>query len=127
MSRSEGRFSGWQRRLPLVIAVIVGTLVWKGGFGVFATTREVTWRLNVPYADVRRVELQIWRDEQLLRREERMFPNGVSEELRQEVVLRKGPHRALAQVWLRDAAEPRVFSRNFDPDTNESLVLEPTP
>jgi hypothetical protein len=127
MSRNEGRFSGWQRRLPLVIAVIVGTLVWKGGFGVFATTREVTWRLNVPYAEIRRVELQIWREAQLLRREERMFPNGVSEELRQEVVLRNGPHRALAQVWLRDAAEPRVFSRNFDPEAHESLVLEPTP
>jgi hypothetical protein len=124
---NEGRFSGWQRRLPLVIAVIVGTFVWKGGFGFFATTREVTWRLNVPYGDVRRVELQIWREEQLLRREERMFPTGVSEELRQEVVLRKGPHRALAQVWLSGARDPRRFSRNFDPDTAESLVLEPTP
>lgn len=127
MSQSEGRASFWKRRLPLVIALLAGAFVWKGAFGFFATSRDVTWRLAVPYADVRRVELQVWRDEALLRREERSFPNGVSEELRQAVVLRGGPHRAIALVWLKDAGEPRVFRRDFDPGASEALVLEPTP
>lgn len=127
MSPSEGRASQLRRRLPLVIALIVGTIVWKGGFGFFATSRDVTWRINVPYGDVRRVELQVWRDETLLRREERSFPSGVSEELKQQIVLRSGPHRAIAMVWLKEAADPRVFQKAFDPGGAESLVIEPTP
>lgn len=116
-----------RRRLPLVIALIVGTIVWKGGFGFFATSREVTWRFNVPYADVRKVDLQVWRDETLLRREERSFPSGVSEELKQQIVLRSGPHRAVAMVWLKDAAQPRVFEKSFDPAGADALVIEPAP
>lgn len=127
MSQSDGRAPFWKRRLPLVIALLAGTFVWKGAFGLFATSRDVTWRLAVPYADVRRVELQVWRDEALLRREERSFPHGVSQELTQAMVLRGGPHRAIALVWLGDAGEPRVFRRDFDPGASEALVIEPGP
>lgn len=127
MSPSEARPSGWRRRLPLVIALVVGTIVWKGGFGYFATSRDVTWRFNVPYGEVRKVELQVWREDVLLRREERSYPKGVPEELHQDVVMRAGPHRAIAKVWLGAAPEPRVFSRDFDPGGNTALVLEPQP
>ncbi|MBE2248792.1 MAG: hypothetical protein IAE78_04520 [Myxococcus sp.] len=127
MSRSDAPASGWKKRLPLVIALVVGTVVWKGGFGFFATSRQVTWRLDVPYGEVRKVELQVWREASLLRREERLFPTGASEELKQEVVMRHGPHRALARVWLRDATEPRVFSQEFDPGAHDTLVVAPSP
>lgn len=127
MSPSEARGSFWRRRLPLVIALVAGTVVWKGAFGLFATSRDVTWRLAVPYADVRKVELQVWRDEALLRREERLFTRGVSEELHQQVVMRRGPHKAVAVVWLSGAPEPRTLRRQFDPEDHESLVIEPVP
>ncbi|MDX2009038.1 MAG: hypothetical protein SFW67_02550 [Myxococcaceae bacterium] len=123
-SRSEA--SPLRRRLPLVLALVIGAIVWRGGFGFFATTREVTWRLQIPYGEVRRVSLEIWDEAQLLRREERATPSGLSAELRQEVVLRRGTHRALARIWLQDAVEPRVFGATFDPGEADALVLEPT-
>ncbi|MCA3014258.1 MAG: hypothetical protein INH41_17895 [Myxococcaceae bacterium] len=123
-SRSEA--SPLRRRLPLVLALVIGGVVWRGGFGFFATTREVIWRLPVPYGDVRRVTLELWSDAALLRREERMTPSGLTAELRQDVVLQRGSHRAVARVWLGDAGEPVVFSQGFDPGEADALVLEPT-
>jgi hypothetical protein len=114
-----------RRRLPLLLVIVVGTIVWKGGFGFFATTRTVTWRLEVPYADVRRLVLELRSGEALLRREERQTPAGLSAELVQEVALRRGPHRAIARIWLKDASEPRVFQGDFDPGDADALVVEP--
>ncbi|MCU0700530.1 MAG: hypothetical protein MUC96_28810 [Myxococcaceae bacterium] len=121
-SRSES--SPLRRRLPLILALVIGTIVWRGGFGFFATTREVTWRLEIPYGEVRKVSLEIWNEGQLVRREERSTPTGLSSELRQEVVLRRGQHRARARVWLGGAAEPREFGTVFDPGEASALVLE---
>jgi hypothetical protein len=116
-----------RRRLPLVLAILLGTVVWKGGFGFFATSRDVTWRLAVPYGEVRKVVLEVWNDEGLVRREERVTPNGLAAELTQEIVLHRGPHRASAQIWLGNAQEARVFQKAFDPGDASALVLEPTP
>ncbi len=124
---STERRSPLRQRAPLLIALGVGLLVWKGGFGVFATEREVTWRLAVPYADIRKVELQVWRDDALLRREERQYAAGVSEELRQSIVMRRGEHQAIALVWLGSASQPKVFRKQFDPAAADALVLEPSP
>ncbi len=113
-----------RRRLPLVIALLAGAFVWKGGFGYFATSRAVTFRLAVPYADVRRVELEVWRDDVLLRRVEQVFPSGISSELTSDVVMRSGAHRGIAKVWLKDLGDPRVFVKPFDPATQASLALD---
>jgi hypothetical protein len=109
----------------LVLALVIGTFVWKGGLGFFATSREVTWRLAVPYADVRKVSLEVWREEALLRKEERIVPQGLADELTQEIVMRRGTHRGIAKVWLAtDAAPPRVFESRFDPKADSFVVLE---
>lgn len=124
MSQTESRGLAFRRRIPLIIALIAGAVVWKGGLGYFATARDVTWRVALPYGDIRKVELQIWRDDVLLRREERSFPTGIASELRQDVVMRTGPHRALAKVWMKDAVDPRVFERRFDPGAEPALAID---
>lgn len=113
-----------RRRLPLVVALLAGAFVWKGGFGFFATSRAVTFRLAVPYADVRKLELEVWREDVLLRRVEQVFPSGISSELTSDVVMRKGVHRGIAKVWLKGVVEPRVFVKPFDPLAQESLALD---
>lgn len=123
-SQSEPRGLMLRRRLPLVIALLAGAFVWKGGFGYFATSREITWRIAVPYGEVRKIDLQVSRDEVVLRRVEANFPNGIATELKCDVVMRRGPHRGLAKVWLKDAAEPRVFVQDFDPNAEEALALQ---
>lgn len=124
-TKASERPSGWRRRIPLVLALLVGTFVWRGGFGFFATERQVTWRLPVAYADVRRVELQVWRGEAVLRRLTQEFPTGISAELTQAVVMRQGEHRAIALVWNRGVETPVVFAQDFDPGGAEAVVLAP--
>lgn len=114
-----------RRRLPLLLIIVVGTVVWKSGFGFFATTRTVTWRLQVPAGDVRRVILELRSGDALLRREERQTPTGLTAELSQEVPLRRGPHQAIALIWLKGGSEPRVLKREFDPGDADAVVIEP--
>lgn len=123
-SQTETRGALLRRRLPLVLAIVIGTVVWKGSFGFFATSREVTWRLEVPYAEVRRVVLEVSSEGAVLRREERFTPQGLTAELKQELVVRRGPHLAVASVWLAGAQQPLVFETTFDPGDASSLVLE---
>ena len=70
-------------------------------------------------SDVRRVELQVWRDETLLRREERSFPSGVSEELKQQIVQAYATGEAFQMpagaVSVVIGAEYRGFRYSLDP------------
>lgn len=84
----------------------------------------MVWNLPVEYAAVRRVELQIRRGEALLKREERAFPSGIVSELRSEVPLLGGPHRAIATAWTADG-QRRTFSVDFDPGEETTTVVAP--
>ena len=54
--------SPWlKRRLPLLLVLGLGFLVWKNRFGLLATERRVEWRVPVPYGELRSVELQLSR------------------------------------------------------------------
>lgn len=112
------------RRLPLLLILLVAYVIWRGAFGLFPTDRVVVWNLPVEYAAVRRVELQIWRGEALLKREERTFPGGIGSELRSEVSLLGGPHRAIATAWTADGGS-RTFSVDFDPGEEATAVVSP--
>lgn len=113
-----------RKRLPFLPVVAVGLLLWRGGFGFLPTERTVTWRLPVPYAEVERLELQLWRDGALVQRQELPTPGGLSAEPQTKVPLTRGPHHAVATAWLRGVAGPSSFSRDFDPGASETLVLE---
>ncbi len=113
------------RLLPLAAVLGGGLFLWRtGAFGLLPTDRSVTWRLPVSYAEVRGVELQLWRGEELLKREERRFEAGVVGELTMSVPLAAGAHRAIATARLQGRAEPLGFQREFDPGSEEALVID---
>lgn len=118
---------GWRRRVPLILALLIGTFVWKGAFGLFATTRTVTWRFQVPYGDVRRVDLQVWRETALLRRVTLEFPRGADRELSHEAVMRAGQHRGVASLWLAGSPEPQTYALDFEVGSDDVVVLAPQP
>lgn len=117
--------SGFRQRLPLLIAVGVGALLWQSGlFGLMASERVVTWRFPVSYRDVRSYELQLWEGDELLAQQERQVPSGLTSEPEQKVTLSSGPHRAIARVTMANSAEPQVFQREFDPGSGGAVVIE---
>lgn len=128
---SAGRAPGggglW-RRLPFIALLALGGYLWKGGFGVWATERQLVWRLPVAFAEVQRVELQVWTGEAegLLLRSERSFDGGLWEELTTPLTTAAGPHRAMAVVQWRDGGAA-VFDQSFDPRDQALVTLELRP
>lgn len=115
----------FRQRLPFLIAVGVGVLLWQtGAFGFLATQRTITWRFPVSYSDVRSYEVQIWDGDELLVQQERNVPTGLSLEPEVKVALSRGTHRAIAKVRLANATEALGFQQEFDPAGNEVVVLE---
>lgn len=114
-----------RRLIPLLVILAGGLFIWRTGLlGVFPTDRTVIWRFPVSYQEVRRLELQLWQGEELLKREEQSLPSGLVGEPSFKVPLEAGVHRAVANVWLGDAAAPVGFQREFDPAGDETVVIE---
>lgn len=116
----------WARRLWLVLLLL--PLLWllqSDVFGLFPKSRTLTWRLPVPSREVRKLELQVWDSETLLKKEELLFPSGLTAEPVLQVALSSGAsHRAIATVWLADATSPLVLQQVFNPGAEETLILE---
>lgn len=107
-------------------AVLGGALLfWRTGmFGVFPTDRTIVWRLPVSYGEVRKLELQVWDHTELLKREEQLFPAGIVGEPSLKVPLTPGPHRAIALVWQQHRGGSIGFQGEFDPGSEETVVIE---
>lgn len=107
-------------------AVLGGALLfWRTGmFGLLPTDRTLVWRLPVSYGEVRKLELQVWDRDDLLKVEERSFEAGLTAEPELKVPLAKGTHRAIANVWLSGGAQSRGFQKEFDPGSDETIVIE---
>lgn len=115
-----------RKRWPLLVMVGVGVLLWHTGlFGVLPTERTVVWRFPVSYGDVRKIELQVWEGDELLKREEQTLTDrGLVGEPQFKVPLSSGAHSAIATIWLEGATQSQSFRRDFKPGTDETLVLE---
>jgi len=113
-----------KKRLPFLIMLALGFVLWRGGFGFLATERTLTWRLPVAYGEVRRLELQVWDGETLLGRQELTTPTGLLAEPETRLPLTRGEHRAVASVWLAGTTDPVSFQKTFDPGAEASVVLE---
>lgn len=111
-----------KRRLPFLLVALLGIALWQAGFFLFATERTVVCRLPVSYAQVRKVELQVWQGETLLGRTELSSPDGLTVEPELKVALEPGPHRAVATAWLADGQ--RSFQRDFDPGQERTVLVE---
>jgi hypothetical protein len=114
-----------KKRLPLLIALGGSIVVWKAGlFGFFPTERTVIWRFPISYADVRRVEFQVWQHGELLKREERLFPQGATGEMSCQVPLGSGTHQAIALVTLHNRPTANSFRLEFEPDNEDTVVID---
>lgn len=113
-----------KKRLPLLIALGLGVVLWKtGAFGLMASERTVTFRFPVSYRDVRWLELQVWDGEALLTQQERNV-EGLSFEPELKLSLSRGPHRAIGRLLLAGEPQPQSFAREFDPGLDEHVVVE---
>lgn len=113
-----------KKRLPFFIMLALGFVLWRGGFGFLATERTLTWRLPLPYGDVRKLELQVWDGETLVQRQELSTPTGLTTEPSTKLPLTRGPHKAMASAWLKDGGMPLSFQKAFDPGAEGVVVLE---
>jgi len=112
-----------KRRLFLLGLLGLGAVLWKGGFGFLATERSVTWRFPVRHGEIRRLELQLWAQGTLVKREQLETPAGLLAEPVSRLALERGPHRALATLWSAGGGEPLVLTQDFDPGTDPDIVL----
>ena len=60
-------------RLPFLLVAAVGIFFWQGGLGLFPAERELIWRVPGPYSTVRKVEVQVYDGDELLKREDALF------------------------------------------------------
>lgn len=123
MSRGSAR---WAQRLWIVLLVLPLVWLWKTDvFGFAAKERTLIWRLPVSFSEMRRLELQVWDEESLLKREEMSFPSPAVAEPVMQVALKTGhAHRAIAAVWLGEVTSPTMFELRFAPGGDEVVPLE---
>lgn len=113
-----------KRRLILLAVIAGGWGLWKGGFGFLATERTLRVRFPVAYGEIRRFELQVWDGEEaLLKRLVEEAPAGLHHEPSLRLPLARGPHRAIAMVWLTKETQARTFQLDFDPRGDEDVAL----
>lgn len=114
----------YRRVILLAIVLGGGFFIWRtGALGVFPTERTIVWRFPVSYAEVRRLELQVWDGDELVKAQEQAYPAGLVGEPHLQVPLASGRHRAIASVWLTSAG-PTGFQLEFDPGSDETVVVE---
>lgn len=114
-----------KKRLPLLVMGVIGVVLWKTGFFGFAPQeRTLVWRFPVSYGEVRKLELQVWDGEELVKRAETTHAAGLVGEPSFTVPLRSGTYRATAVIGLLHGEKPTVFQRDFDPGNEDTVVIE---
>ena len=114
-----------KKRLPLLLVLLAGVFLWRGGFGLLPIEREITWRLWGDFASIRRVEVQLYDGEELLKREQLELPNGAGFEPTSRVPLKKGTYRGLVMVWRADGGAPEVHDERVQIDASSPVVTVP--
>jgi hypothetical protein len=120
--------SVWGRRLgPLVLIAfaLFGAFLWKGGFDLLPAERSISWKIPGDFASIRKVELQLYRGDTLLKREELSTPTGLTLEPTQKIVLERGKYRAQLLVWRDGATSPASASAVFEVADDDVLVVAP--
>lgn len=111
------------KRLPLLLFALLGIWLWQGGAGFFPTERELTWRLWGEYGQIRKVELQLWQGDSLVKREELSYPTGVTFEPTQKVPLSPGQYAAKVFIWRAAAAQPESKSGTITVSTERAQLV----
>ncbi len=110
------------KRLPLIVAALLGLWLWQGGAGFLPTEREVIWQLPGEAADIRQVELQLWRGEDLLQRIELKYPQGASGDPVAKLSLKPGAYVARAFVRRAGGSAAQPFSKPVQVSDEKTVV-----
>ena len=114
-----------KKRLPLVLLAIAGVFLWRGGFGLLPVERTLTWKLWGDFATIRRVELQLYQGDALLKREQLELPGGLTFEPTSKLTLRQGDYRGLLMLWRADAGSPEVREEKIAIDEGSGAFTVP--
>ncbi len=120
----------WGRKIgPLLLLgfAALGAFLWKGGFDLLPTERALVWKVPGEAASIRRLELQLYRGDTLLKREELSMPGGLTMEPTQKVVLGRGKYRARVLTWREGVAEPSAATAELEVTDVETVVVAPGP
>jgi len=108
----SARFTPLWKRLPFLLLVAVGVLIWRTGY--MPKDRTLVWDLPDD-ASIRQVEVQLYEGEDLLKREQFFFPDGPRAKVEEHVKLGRGDY----QVRF-------VFEREGKPLQSRHLTLHLT-
>ena len=112
-------------RLPFLLVAAVGIFFWQGGLGLFPAERELIWRVPGPYSTVRRVEVQVYAGDELLKREEWSLPGGLTLDPTEKLALKEGEYRAQLLVWREGKDQPDAHRMTLKVDGKGPFVLKP--
>jgi hypothetical protein len=101
---------------------VLGLWLWKGGAGLLPTDRELVWQLPGEQSSIRQVEIQIWDDGELLKREQLSFPHGPGAEVVERLPLRPGNYQTRVFVKREGQLEPENYARELRLAQEQTVV-----
>lgn len=113
-----------KKRLLLLVPLGLALFLWQGGLSLFPVERTITWNLGGDFRSIRRAELQLYRDGELLKREQLEFPDGATFEPSSKLSLKGGSYRALVMIW-RNGEDVEVKDVLFSVDATGTQLAIP--
>jgi hypothetical protein len=113
-----------KKRLLLLVPLGLALFLWQGGLSLFPVERTITWHLWGDFRSIRRAELQLYRGEELFKREQLEFPHGAMSEPSSKLSLKGGTYRALMMIW-RDGNDAEVKDILFVVDSSATHFTIP--
>jgi hypothetical protein len=111
-----------KRVWPLLVAFAIAAIAWQVGW--WPVERTITWKLWGEYAKIRRVEVQLYEGDTLLKSEELLFPEGATFDPSSRLHLSRGNYETRVMIW-RGADAPEVHSGHLEIDATSTELLVP--
>ena len=110
------------KRLPIGLVAVAGLWLWRGGGGVYPVARDLVWQLPDDRASIRSVEIQVWDEGVLLKREEFAYPRGAGGDIVEKLALRAGVYQARIFIRREGSATSEALTRELRLGDEETLV-----
>ncbi len=111
------------KRLPLIALGLFGIWMWQGGGGLVSTERTLVWKVPGAYATVRKVEVQLWNESDLLTRFELDTPSGLSLDPERRFTLKRGRYRSELLVWRDGSSSPQIKRAEVEVGSESTIVI----
>lgn len=110
-------------RLPLILSVVFGLWIWRGGGGLVIAERELVFQMPADRADLKRFEFQLYEGEALIKRGEYSFTSmGAPADLRSKIQLKQGAYPVKLFSWY--GSEPKAVIQEVRVADEEQVVVD---